>query len=135
MWNPISVYTDNNLLQNVLMTAKLDATGHHRAVHLVNYNFVLNDKSGKTGRNADALSRISKEDHTWYIKAGSIQAIISNTTSSAPIVGAYSCNIQVTDHRHSLWFKIHVFQRLDCCVGSNYAIKEIKFLLHKNKLK
>ena len=39
--NTFNVYTDNNPLMYVLMTAKLDAMGHRWVTSLVNYNFHL----------------------------------------------------------------------------------------------
>ena len=39
--NTFDVYTDNNPLTYVLMTAKLDAMGHRWVASLANYNFHL----------------------------------------------------------------------------------------------
>ena len=39
--NTFDIYTDNNPLTYVLMTAKLDAMGHRWAASLANYNFHL----------------------------------------------------------------------------------------------
>ena len=50
--------TDNNPLAYVLMTAKLDATGHRWVAALSNYTFSILYKPGKANRDADALSRI-----------------------------------------------------------------------------
>ena len=36
-----TIYTDNNPLTYILTSAKLDATDHHWATSLKNYNFVL----------------------------------------------------------------------------------------------
>ena len=52
------VFTDNNPLTYVLMTAKLDATSQRWIAALENYNFNLHYKSGKMNIEADALSRI-----------------------------------------------------------------------------
>ena len=52
-----AVYTDNNPLTYVLTSAKLDATGQRWIAALVNYNFSLHYKSGKTNIEADALSK------------------------------------------------------------------------------
>ena len=41
METPFDVYTDNNPLTYVLMTAKLDAMGHRWIASLANYNFHL----------------------------------------------------------------------------------------------
>ena len=50
------VYTDNNYLTYIVMTAKLDAVGQWWVVALANYNFQIYDKSGKSNVEADALS-------------------------------------------------------------------------------
>ena len=52
------VFTDNNPLTYVLMTAKLDVTGQHWVAALALYNFKIYYRSGKLNVNADALSRI-----------------------------------------------------------------------------
>ena len=52
------MYTDNNPLTYVLMTAKLDATGQRWVAALALYNFRIYHHSGKTNVNADALSKI-----------------------------------------------------------------------------
>ena len=46
--NIFDVYTDNNPLTYVLMTAKLDAMGHRWITGLANYNFHLHYQSGKS---------------------------------------------------------------------------------------
>ena len=53
------VYTDNNPLTYVLMTAKLDAASHHWVASLTSYNFQLYYRAGKTSIDVDALSRVS----------------------------------------------------------------------------
>ena len=50
------VYTDNNPLTYVLTTAKLDATGQRWIANLANYNFKIHYRSGKSNKDADALS-------------------------------------------------------------------------------
>ena len=55
------VYTDNNPLTYVLMTAKLDATGQRWVAALAMYNFKIYYRSGKSNINADALLRIPWE--------------------------------------------------------------------------
>ena len=52
------MYTDNNPLTYILTTAKLDATGQRWIAALGTYNFQIYYQSGKSNRNADALSRI-----------------------------------------------------------------------------
>ena len=57
--NTFYVYTDNNPLTYVLMTAKLDAMGHRWVASLANYNFHLHYQSGRSNVEADALSQIN----------------------------------------------------------------------------
>ena len=52
------VYTDNNSLSYVLTTAKLNATGLRWIGELVDYNFKIQNKSGKLNTDADRLSRL-----------------------------------------------------------------------------
>ena len=56
------VYMDNNLLNYVLTTAKLDATGQRWVASLASYNFKIFFRSGKLNVEADALSRIPWEN-------------------------------------------------------------------------
>ena len=52
------MFTDNNPLSYILTTAKLDATGHRWVAGLSNYTLSIAYKSGKSNKDADALSRI-----------------------------------------------------------------------------
>ena len=55
------LYTDNNPLTYILITAKLDATGQRWVASLANYNFTIFYKGGKLNVEADALSCIPWE--------------------------------------------------------------------------
>ena len=81
--NTFDVYTDNNPLRYVLMTAKLDAMGHRWITGFANYNFHLHYQCGKSNVEADALSRIDwgKADKT--LPADSIQAIVTANSHRA----------------------------------------------------
>ena len=57
------VYTDNNPLTYILTSAKLDACGQRWVASLANYDFRVFYKSGKTNIEADALSRIQREEY------------------------------------------------------------------------
>ena len=57
------VYTDNNPLTYILSSAKLDACGQRWVASLTNYNFRLFYKTGRTNIEADALSRIPREEY------------------------------------------------------------------------
>ena len=59
--NNFNVYTDNNPLTYVLVTAKSDAMGHRWITDFANYNFHFHYQSGKSNVEADALSRIDWE--------------------------------------------------------------------------
>ena len=75
--NTFDIYTDNNSLTYVLMTAKLDAVGHRWVASLANYNFHLHYQSGRSNVEGDALFGIDwgKKDKT--LLADSIQAIVT----------------------------------------------------------
>ena len=57
------VCTDNNPLNYILSSAKLDACGQRWVTSLANYNFRHFYKMGKTNIEADALSRIPREGY------------------------------------------------------------------------
>lgn len=52
-----TVMTDNNPLNNVLTSAKLDAAGHRWLAALSNFNFNIQCRAGKRNADADGLSR------------------------------------------------------------------------------
>ena len=52
------VYTDNNPLTYILITARLDATRQRSFASLVNYNFKIFYRSGKLNVEVDAISQI-----------------------------------------------------------------------------
>ena len=58
---PFEVYTDNNPLTYVLISAKLDATTQRWIADLASYNFSIHYKSGKHNVEADILSRLDHE--------------------------------------------------------------------------
>ncbi|XP_070550665.1 uncharacterized protein [Ptychodera flava] len=57
-----TIYTDNNPFSYLLTTAKLGATDTRWAAELAQFNFSVKYRSGKSNKNADALSR--KRNHT-----------------------------------------------------------------------
>ena len=76
------VYTDNNPLTYILITAKLDATGQRWVARLADYNFNLHYKSGKSNIDADALSRIPwTKRYDKLIDESTMKAIISAGTA------------------------------------------------------
>ena len=78
------VYTDNNPLTYILMTAKLDATGQWWVASLANYDFTIHYRSGKQNVEADALSRI-RWQHEDEVQVKAILARGSNTDTTIPI--------------------------------------------------
>ena len=69
------MYTDNKPLTYVLTSAKLDATGQRWIAALVNYNFSLHYKSGKTNVEAYVLSIIPNRKEEVHIDKDAIRAI------------------------------------------------------------
>ena len=97
--NTFDIYTDNNPLRYVLSIAKLDAQwGHRWIAGLVNYNFHIHYKSGKSNVEADALSRIDWETCDETIQADSIQIIImAAITGDLANIEAVSCSTQAVE--------------------------------------
>ena len=62
------VYTDNNPLTYILISAKLDAIGQRWAASLGPYNFSLHYNPRRQNTVADSLSRIPWENATFYDK-------------------------------------------------------------------
>ena len=78
------VYTDNNPLTYILMTAKLDTTGQWWVASLANYDFTIHYRSGKQNTEADALSRI-KWQHEEDVQVKAILARGSNADTTIPL--------------------------------------------------
>ena len=70
------VYTDNNPLTYILTSAKLDATGQRWVASLANYDCRIFYKSGKTNVEADALSRIPRDNHA-ILETPTVKAIMN----------------------------------------------------------
>ena len=82
--NIFNAHPDNNPLNYIITTAKLDATHHH---WIANYNFRLHYKFRNTNGEADALSRIP-----WnrVINQETIKSLIANAViKSNAVVEAY----------------------------------------------
>ena len=76
------MYTDNNPLTYILMTAMLDRASHQWEDSLANYNFQLSYWAGKTNIDADALLRVSWPGHMpdnsgthLQVTAAAVQAV------------------------------------------------------------
>ena len=63
MVDHFEVYTDNNSLTYILITAKLHTTRQRWVASLANYNFKIFYKSGKVNVEVDALSQIPWVKH------------------------------------------------------------------------
>lgn len=55
---PFTVYTDNNPLTYVLTTATLNATTHRWVAELIDFQFSIKYRPGRTNGDADGLSRM-----------------------------------------------------------------------------
>ena len=78
------VYTDNNPLRYILITAKFDATGQWWVASLANYDFTFHYRSGKQNTEGDALSRI-KWQHEDDVQVKAILARGSNADTTIPL--------------------------------------------------
>ena len=64
---------------------------------------------------ADALSHIPMGDHNQHIDADSVHALISQAAQGTTLIGAYFCNMQVTQTlRYTEGPKSYVGRSLDC---------------------
>ena len=97
--NMFDVYTDNNPLTYVLITAKLDVIRHRWVASLANYNFHLHYHSGRSNVEADTLSRIDwgKDDQT--IPADSIHTIVTSaiTGQGRDYIDTITCSSQANE--------------------------------------
>ena len=59
------VYTDNNPLTYVLMSAKLNVTGLRWVGELADFNFEIRHRPGKLNVDADSLSRLPSDFNTY----------------------------------------------------------------------
>ena len=88
------VFTDNNPLTYILTTAKLDATGQRWVAALSIYDFQIFYRSGKSNKNADALSRIPWEqtdtDKSEKMDAIMVKAVMTKTDDACIPLGAES---------------------------------------------
>ena len=130
------IHTDNNLLTYIFTSAKLDPTGHHWVASLASYNFTISYQSGKTNVEMDVLSCNLREGHNQHIEADTVCALISHVMQGTTLTEAYSCNVQVTEtldmHKDPKAMSLEVWI---IAQSQEPAIREIKYLISKNKLK
>ena len=88
------VFTDNNPLTYILTSAKLDATGQRWVAALSIYDFQIFYRSGKSNKNADALSRIpweqSDTNKSEKMDAVTVKAVMTKTEDACIPLGAQS---------------------------------------------
>ena len=96
----------------------------------------MNYQSGNTNVDAHALSHIPGEEHNQHIDADSVHVLISHVVQGSTLIEAYFCNIQITKTLDmQLNPKSHAFKGLDHGPNQDPAIREIKYLISKNKLR
>ena len=91
--NHFVIYIDNNPLSYVLTSAKLGAAGHRLVAGLANYNFTLNDHSGKDKCGCRCSSHIPMGEYDQSIEAELVCALISQAIQGTTLIEAYSCNV------------------------------------------
>lgn len=82
------VYTDNNPLSH-LTSAKLGATEQRWAAQLASFDFEVRYRSGRSNRNADALSRqhqFSQETRDNFLPGTVIPAMVRQAAEAEPVV-------------------------------------------------
>ena len=100
-----NIYTENNPLMYILMTAKMDTASHHWVASLANYKFQLYYRAGKTNTDADTLLRVSwlgcvpdTLDTHHQVTAVAVEAMQEATLEgSVSPIGAYSWGMCVLD--------------------------------------
>ena len=100
------VYTDNNPLTYILTLAKLDAVGQCWVAALVNYNFQLHFKTGKSNIEADALPQISLQQaglKCLDLDCLAVKAIIMGCTTETSLFEAYSGKTVIPPHKDTLF--------------------------------
>ena len=97
--NTFDIYTDNNPLTYVLMTAKLDAMGHRWVASLAKYNFHPHYCSGRSNVEADALTRINRGKDDQTLPAESTQAIVTSaiTGQGKDYIDIITCSPQAIE--------------------------------------
>ena len=88
------VFTDNNPLTYILTSAKLDAIGQRWVATLSIYDFQIFYRSGKSNKNADALSRIpweqSDANRSEKMDAVTVKAVMTKTEDACIPLGVES---------------------------------------------
>ena len=137
------VLTDNNPLTYILMTAKLDATGHRWVAALPNYTFSISYKPGKNNNDADALSRI-KWPEAVDISSQSLHAVcegvqaphgkIETLCHGAQAVGVFSQDNMPPGMTPLEWIQAQADDPTICQIVQAIQNKSFKKLKIKNDM-
>ena len=93
--NTFDVYTDNNPLTYVLISAKLDACGQRWVSAIALMNFQIHYKPGKTNIDADALSRIL---WTEKLTDEEVQGTLKGHLEKPECLWeAYACSVKIVE--------------------------------------
>ena len=110
------MYTDNNPLTCILMSAKLDAVGQCWVAALANYNFQLHYKTGKSNVEADTLSHIPWQQarlEELDLNCLTVKVIITGCTAETSLFEAYSGKTMIPPQSDTLFLdKVEVSQNL-----------------------
>ena len=81
--NYCDIYTDSNPMLYVLLSAKLDATGHRWWAELSLYNFKIHYKPGKLNTDAHVLSRLPPAPPQDEVDPDAVRAMCSSGLANA----------------------------------------------------
>ena len=101
------VYTDNNPLTYVLTTVKLNATGMRWVGELVEFNFKIKYRPGKSNVDSDTLSRLPSdfakymEKYENTVKSEEFQASVTSILADYSIEVDKSCCQKNIDGEHT----------------------------------
>ncbi|XP_060780518.1 uncharacterized protein LOC132888512 [Neoarius graeffei] len=111
------VFTDNNPL-SYLHSAKLGATEHRWAAQLAAFNFEIKYRSGRSNKNADALSRqyMSGASLGEYVLPGTVVPTALQQLPVLPLESVTQCSMSVFPQRSAQ--EIQFLQEADPVLGS-----------------
>ena len=105
-----AVYTDNNPLTYVTSSAKLNATGHHWAAELADFNFTVKYHPGRKNQVADTLSQMpvveeyigqcTAETNQETIQA-IVQAVAAQAAGETVWINAVTANMDIADQEET----------------------------------
>ncbi len=104
-----SALTANNPLKYVMGTAKLDATGQRWASQLAMFDFDIEYRRGKSNANADALSRMSRQEVTETLQSCPQWIPSTQQSSPAEMIQGQMKQMLVSKRRYLLYAKRESF--------------------------